>query len=274
MINGREIHFSYEPGNNNTTALEDISLHIDKGKFVALLGPNGCGKSTLVKQFNALLPLQEGELIVNNMSVREEELVWKLRRCCGMVFQNPDNQFISSVVDEDIAFGLENYEAPKNEIPSKVEEALSLVGMKGYEKRSTGMLSGGQKQRVALAGVLALSPEVLIFDEATAMLDPGSRSEVLHIIHKIHKEQQKTIIMITHYMEEAVAADLIYLIKDGKIEAHGTPDEILTDIKLMEGVGLSVPVPVKIYYDLKAAGIDLSRCPLTNEELVEEVCGL
>ncbi len=191
-----------------------------------------------------------------------------------MVFQDPDNQFVSPVVGEDIAFGLENYEVPRAEIPERVQRALRLVGMAGFEKRALDSLSGGQKQRIAIAGVLALDPDIVIFDEATAMLDPGGRAEILGIIRRLHREERKTVVMISHCVEEAVFADRIYLMRSGRILASGTPREILTNMALMEQAGLISPLPVRICHDLEAAGIAMKSLPLTNEELAEEICRL
>jgi ABC-type cobalt transport system, ATPase component len=274
VIDGKKISYSYMFEDSTGLAIDGVDIAVGQGEFVAILGHNGSGKSTLIKHFNALLPLQHGELRVAGIDVREEEHIWELRRCCGMVFQNPDNQFVSSVVEEDIAFGLENYEVPRNEIPQRVKNALSLVGMEGFEKQSPHMLSGGQKQRIALAGVLALEPDIIIFDEVTAMLDPVGRQEVLSTIRILHAQEHKTIIMISHYVEEAVIADKVYLLHDGKILASGTSREMLTNEELMQKAGLIPPVPVRIYNDLKTAGIKLHHCPLTNEELLEEICRL
>ena len=226
-IDGKKISFSYLTGPKADLVLREIDFYANRGELVAVLGRNGCGKSTLARHFNALLPLQQGELTVGGIDVRNQEEIWRLRRLCGMVFQNPDNQFVSSVLEEDIAFGLENYETPEEQIPEKTEAALRLVGLDGMGKRAPHTLSGGQKQRAALAGVLALDPSVLIFDEATAMLDPDGRREVLAVIRRLHREAGKTIIMITHYAEEAVAADRIVLMEKGRIAASGTPREVL-----------------------------------------------
>ena len=274
VIHGSDISFSYDFDGCLSSALTDVDIEIQKGEMVAVLGHNGSGKSTLAKHFNALLPLQAGKLTVAGIDAGDEDEIWRLRRLCGMVFQNPDNQFVSSVIEEDVAFGLENYEVPRDLIPGKVKDALKLVGMDGYEKRSPHTISGGQKQRVALAGVLALDPDIIIFDEVTAMLDPEGRAEILGEIHRLHREMGKTIVMITHYVEEAIAADRIYLMQNGRVIGSGTPREVLTDSELMKQACLTPPIPVRIYYDLKAAGVELSTCPLTNEELVDEVCRL
>ena len=253
-------------------ALSGVSLSIEAGSFIAVLGHNGSGKSTLAKLLNAILVPTEGTVTVKGMDTRSEENLLNVRRTVGMVFQNPDNQFVSTIVGEDVAFGLENYGVPENEIPARVAAALAAVDMAGYENRATHTLSGGQKQRVALAGVLALSPDILVFDEATAMLDPDGRQEVLRTIRRLHKEQHKTVVMITHYIEEAIGADRVYLIHNGKMIADGTAREMLTQPELLAAAGLTPPMPVQMYYDLKQAGIVLARCPLTLEELAEELC--
>ena len=271
MIDAHDIRFSYD-GPGGRRSLNGAQLHVAPGEFVAVLGHNGCGKSTLVKHFNALLPLQHGTLTVDGMDAADPANRWALRRKVGMVFQNPDNQFVSTIVGEDVAFGLENYGVPEDEIPARVAAALAAVFMAGYENRATHTLSGGQKQRVALAGVLALSPDILVFDEATAMLDPDGRQEVLCTIRRLHKEQHKTVVMITHYIEEAIGADRVYLIHNGKMIADGTAREMLTQPELLAAAGLTPPMPVQMYYDLKQAGIVLARCPLTLEELAEELC--
>lgn len=272
-ITAEHVSFSYGYDASEERVLEDVSFTIHKGEFIAILGANGCGKSTLVKHLNAILPIQEGRVRVFGMDAGDENHLWELRRICGMVFQNPDNQFVSSVVEEDVAFGLENYEVPEDEIPDRIQEALQQVGMEGFEKRSPHTLSGGQKQRVAMAGVLAVKPEVLVLDEATAMLDPEGRAEVLRYLKKLH-EQGITIIMITHYVEEAVWADQVLLMKEGKILKCGKPEIIVTDRKLMEKAGLLPPLPVRIYYDLCEKGMQLTNCPLTEDALVEEICRL
>jgi len=273
-ISGWQIAFSYEFDGLWMPALDGVDITVGKGEWIAVLGQNGCGKSTLAKHFNGLLPIQRGELRVGNIDVRNKEEIWRLRRLCGMVFQNPDNQFVSSVVEEDIAFGLENHQVPRSEIPEKVRHALRLVDMEGFEKRAPYTLSGGQKQRVALAGVLVLDPDMIVLDEATAMLDPEGRREVLDTVSALHRDTDKTIVFITHYVEEAIFADKVCLMREGKVIAFGTPREVLTDREQMDKAGIIPPLPVRMYHDLKAAGILLGRCPLSQEELVEEICRL
>ena len=274
MIKAKDLIFSYDCEGGRHLSLDGTCITVRDGELVAVLGHNGCGKSTLVKHFNALLEVQKGELTVAGLDAKSEANIWTLRRKVGMVFQNPDNQFVSSVVAEDVAFGLENYGVDGSEIPERVAAALALVGMAGFERRSPHMLSGGQKQRVALAGVLAMDPDILVFDEVTSMLDPDGRREVLSVIERLHSQQGKTIVMITHYVEEAVFADRVYLMHDGRMLADGAPREMLTDLELLRRTGLTPPTAVRMYHDLKAAGFELPYCPLTNEELAEELCRL
>ena len=272
-VHGEKIVFSYDEDPNNPT-LKNIDVEIRKGEFIAILGQNGSGKTSLAKLFNALLLPQSGSLKVLGMDSKDEKLIWQLRRKCGMVFQNPDNQFVSTIIEEDVAFGLENYEVPREEIPAIVTRSLKLCGMDGYEKRSPHSLSGGQKQRVALAGILALDSDLLVFDEATAMLDPQGRGEILGAIKNIHSTKEKTIIMITHLVEEAVHCDRVFIMKDGTIKACGTPREILTDMEVLKDAGLLPPVSVRLYYDLKKEGVVLNKIPLHMDELVGVVCSL
>ena len=273
-VDGKGIAFRYGYDGGAAKALDGVDIHIHTGELVAVLGQNGSGKSTLVKHFNALLPLQEGELKVAGMDAGKEDDLWRLRRTCGMVFQNPDNQFVSSIVEEDVAFGLENYGTPEEDLPRQVRRALEQAGMAGSERRAIHSLSGGEKQRVALAGVLAMEPCVLVLDEVTAMLDPHGRREVLERIAQLHRERKRTIVLISHYVEEAVFADRVYLMREGRVLASGAPEEILTDLELLERAGLTPPLPVRIYYDLRKAGILLEKCPLTEEALVEALCRL
>ena len=259
-------------------ALRGVNLDIEEGSFVAILGHNGSGKSTFAKLMNGILLPSDGTVYISDMKTSDEEHLWDVRKTAGMVFQNPDNQFVSSVLEEDIAFGLENAQVPEREVTSKVKAALELVGLEGYEKRSPSSLSGGQKQRAALAGVLALNPEILIFDEATSMLDPKGRREVLAEMKKL-RDCGKTVVMITHDVEEAVLADQVILMgrpngqKDpNTVLAQGSVREILTDSRLLIQAGIVPPMAVRMYEDLKLAGIELNRCPLTKEELAEALC--
>ncbi len=273
MIQAEHLTYSYRFAGSQHKTLDDFSLTLHKGELVALLGHNGCGKSTFARHCNALLPLQQGTLTVAGLDASLRQNLWQIRQACGMVFQNPDNQFVSSIVEEDIAFGPRNFGVPEEEIPERVRQALETVGMAGFEKRSPHLLSGGQKQRIAIAGVLAVRPDLLILDEVTAMLDPQGRQEVLDTVDRLRKAGT-TILMISHYIEEAVCADRVALVHDGQLLAQGTPREMLTDLDLLQRTGLTPPAAVQAYYDLKAAGVCLSRCPLTAEELVEELCRL
>ena len=278
MIKGSRLGFSYFWDGESIPVFEQANIELKEGEWTAILGCNGCGKSTLVRLMNGLLPLQNGNLSVNGTNAGNPANKWELCRVCGMVFQNPDNQFVSSVLEEDIAFGLENAQVPEREVTSKVKAALELVGLEGYEKRSPSSLSGGQKQRAALAGVLALNPEILIFDEATSMLDPKGRREVLAEMKKL-RDCGKTVVMITHDVEEAVLADQVILMgcpngqkNPNTVLAQGSVREILTDSRLLIQVGIVPPMAVRMYEDLKLAGIELNRCPLTKEELAEALC--
>ena len=278
MIKGSRLGFSYFWDGESIPVFEQANIELKDGEWTAILGRNGCGKSTLVRLMNGLLPLQNGNLSVNGINAGNPANKWELCKICGMVFQNPDNQFVSSVLEEDIAFGLENAQVPEREVTSKVKAALELVGLEGYEKRSPSSLSGGQKQRAALAGVLALNPEILIFDEATSMLDPKGRREVLAEMKKL-RDCGKTVVMITHDVEEAVLADQVILMgcpngqkNPNTVLAQGSVREILTDSRLLIQVGIVPPMAVRMYEDLKLAGIELNRCPLTKEELAEALC--
>lgn len=272
-IIAENIVHSYSFSLSGHRSLDDVSLTVKKGELAVIIGKNGCGKTTLARHFNALIPVQSGELRVAHLDAKNKKSIWAIRNKCGMVFQNPSNQFVSSLVEEDIAFAPRNFGVPESEIQNRVSKALALVGMNGFEKHSPQLLSGGQKQRVAIAGVFAAEPDIIIFDEVTSMLDPQGREEVLSVIKSLHNDG-KTIIMISHYIEEAVFADNVVIMNDGKITAQGAPREILTDVKLLESAGLTPPMPVKAYYDLADRGIKLSMCPLTNEELVSELCRL
>lgn len=278
MIKGSRLGFSYFWDGESIPVFEQANIELKEGEWTAILGCNGCGKSTLVRLMNGLLPLQDGNLSVNGINAGNPANKRELCRICGMVFQNPDNQFVSSVLEEDIAFGLENAQVPEREVTSKVKAALELVGLEGYEKRSPSSLSGGQKQRAALAGVLVLNPEILIFDEVTSMLDPKGRREVLAEMKKL-RDCGKTVVMITHDVEEAVLADQVILMgrpngqKDpNTVLAQGSVREILTDSRLLIQAGIVPPMAVRMYEDLKLAGIELNRCPLTKEELAEALC--
>ncbi|MGI5172497.1 energy-coupling factor transporter ATPase [Treponema sp. OMZ 840] len=272
-IQAEHIDYSY-PEENTAPALQDINFCAQKGEFIAFIGANGSGKTTFARHINGLLKIRKGTLKTAGFDVSNPDCLWELRKHCGMVFQNPDNQFVSPLIEEDTAFGLENYDWPTGEIPGLVHKALEQVGLAGYEKKSPSMLSGGQKQKLALAGVLVMKPDIIIFDEATSMLDPCGKAEVMNEIRKMHAEKNKTLIIITHSAEEAAQADRILVFNKGRIVADGKPCDIFSDEKLLQSAGLEPPLSVRFYLDLKKNGIELTSCPLTVDELAEQLCAL
>lgn len=253
-------------------ALKDVTAQIKKGEFTAIIGTNGSGKSTLARHLNALLLPTEGELIVEGMRTSDAGRVWDIRQKVGMVFQNPDNQLVAAVVEEDVAFGPENLGVPPEEIRERVDLALEKVGMTSYRKQAPSMLSGGQKQRVAIAGVLAMKPDCIVLDEPTAMLDPKGRKEVMDTIHELNKKEGITIVLITHFMEEAVMADHILVIDRGVLKMEGTPREIFSQADKVTEIGLDVPVPADLARRLRKKGMAVSEKCMTDEELGEALC--
>lgn len=253
-------------------ALKDVTAQIKKGEFTAIIGTNGSGKSTLARHLNALLLPTEGELIVEGMRTSDAGRVWDIRQKVGMVFQNPDNQLVAAVVEEDVAFGPENLGVPPEEIRERVDLALEKVGMTSYRKQAPSMLSGGQKQRVAIAGVLAMKPDCIVLDEPTAMLDPKGRKEVMDTIHELNKKERITIVLITHFMEEAVTADHILVIDRGVLKMEGTPREIFSQADKVTEIGLDVPVPADLARRLRKKGMAVSEKCMTDEELGEALC--
>lgn len=253
-------------------ALKDVTAQIKKGEFTAIIGTNGSGKSTLARHLNALLLPTEGELIVEGMRTSDAGRVWDIRQKVGMVFQNPDNQLVAAVVEEDVAFGPENLGVPPEEIRERVDLALEKVGMTSYRKQAPSMLSGGQKQRVAIAGVLAMKPDCIVLDEPTAMLDPKGRKEVMDTIHELNKTEGITIVLITHFMEEAVTADHILVIDRGVLKMEGTPREIFSQADKVTEIGLDVPVPADLARRLRKKGMAVSEKCMTDEELGEALC--
>lgn len=249
-------------------ALKNVNLHIEKGKFVAVLGHNGSGKSTFAKHINALLHPTDGTLWIKGYDTKNEEFVWDIRQSAGMVFQNPDNQLVATVVEEDIAFGPENLGIEPSEIRKRVDGALKTVRMSEYMKHSPSKLSGGQKQRIAIAGVLAMKPDCIVLDEPTAMLDPVGRKEVIDTVMRLNKEEGITIILITHYMEEAVKADEVFVIDDGIVVMEGKPKEIFSQVEKLKEYGLDVPQVTEVAYYLRKKGIDIAQDILTIEEMV------
>ena len=261
-------------GEEKVTALKDVNLSIEKGKFIAVLGHNGSGKSTFAKQINALLTPTQGTLWVKGYDTKDEDRIWDIRQSAGMVFQNPDNQIVATVVEEDVAFGPENMGVAPKEIRSRVDAVLEWVGMTEFAKSAPNKLSGGQKQRIAIAGVLAMKPDCIVLDEPTAMLDPIGRRDVMDTILRLNREEGITIILITHYMDEAVKADYVYVIDDGSVEMEGTPKEIFSQVDRLKHFGLDVPQVTEVAYHLRKQGIPLPEDILTVEEMVGAICQL
>ena len=252
-----------------TTALDHVNLDVKAGQFIAILGHNGSGKSTLAKHINALLTPTEGVIWVDGMDVLDEDNTIPIRKTAGMVFQNPDNQIIASVVEEDVGFGPENIGVPTDEIWQRVEDSLRAVGMLKYRSHSPNKLSGGQKQRVAIAGVVAMQPKCIVLDEPTAMLDPNGRKEVLRTVHELNRKKGVTIILITHYMEEVTDADYIYVMDSGSVVMQGTPREIFSRVESLKAHRMDVPQITLLAHELKQAGLNLPDGILTREELIE-----
>ena len=246
-----------------------MSLEVKKGEFLAILGHNGSGKSTMAKMMNGLILPTNGEVYIMDMNTRVEEKIWDIRAKAGMVFQNPDNQLVATIVEEDVAFGPENLGIPPIEIRQRVDEALEAVEMSQYRKHAPHLLSGGQKQRIAIAGILAMKPDCIILDEPTAMLDPNGRIEVMNTIKKLNQEEGKTIVLITHYMDEAVEADRIIVLSNGEIAIEGSPREVFRHVDKVKELGLDVPQVTELAYELRKEGIDIRDDVLSIEELVE-----
>ena len=280
IIKAFKLGFDYlkydEDGNVEATqrAVNDVNLDIEAGDFVAVLGHNGSGKSTLAKQINALLIPSEGTMWVDDMDTAKEPELWKIRQKAGMVFQNPDNQIIGTVVEEDVGFGPENMGVPTDEIWKRVDDSLKKTGMTAYRYQSPNKLSGGQKQRVAIAGVVAMRPSCIVLDEPTAMLDPNGRKEVLKAVSELNKKENVTVVLITHYMEEVIEADRIFVMDDGKLVMEGTPKEVFSKVEKLKELRLDVPQATLVAHELQQRGIPLPDGILNNEELVDELCRL
>ncbi len=277
ILKTENLFFDYirrdEEGNVDgiTNAVKNVNLDVAQGDFIAILGHNGSGKSTLAKHFNAILMPTEGTVWVDGMDTEDGERLWDIRQRAGMVFQNPDNQIIGQVVEEDVGFGPENMGVPTEEIWARVEESLKAVGMYKYRKYSPGKLSGGQKQRVSIAGVLAMHPKCIILDEPTAMLDPGGRKEVIRAVRALNDVERVTIILITHYMEEIIYADKVFVMNEGEIAMQGSPREIFSRVERLKELRLDVPKVTLLAYELKKSGLPLPDGILTIKELVEEL---
>ncbi len=280
MIRADKLTFDYERLDEEgkvesvKRAVDHVSLDIKAGEFIAILGHNGSGKSTLAKHMNAILVPTEGILWVDGMDTKDEDKLWDIRQDTGMVFQNPDNQIIGTVVEEDVGFGPENLGVPTDEIWKRVEESLSAVGMLKYRHHSPNKLSGGQKQRVAIAGVMAMHPRCIVLDEPTAMLDPNGRRSVIRTAQKLNREERITVILITHYMEEVIEADCVFVMDGGKVVMQGTPKEIFSQVEELKRLRLDVPQATLLAYELQKKGIPLPDGILSNEELVDELCRL
>lgn len=268
-------YFKYdEDGNVQETqrAVDNVNIDIPEGSFVAVLGHNGSGKSTFAKHINALLLPTEGTVWIDGMDTLKEPELWKIRQKAGMVFQNPDNQIIGTVVEEDVGFGPENMGVPTDDIWKRVDESLAKTGMTAYRHHSPNKLSGGQKQRVAIAGVMAMRPKCIVLDEPTAMLDPNGRKEVLEAVHQLNREEKVTVVLITHYMEEVIHADHVYVMDEGHVVMEGTPREIFSQVETLKKYRLDVPQVTLLAWELKKSGVDIPEGILTTEELVNVLC--
>ena len=277
IVKAKNLTFEYirrdEDGNVEgiTKAVDNVSIDIKQGDFVAVLGHNGSGKSTFAKHLNALVMPTEGTVWVDGMDTREEENTLKVRQTAGMVFQNPDNQIVGTLVDEEVGFGPENIGVPTEEIWERVEKSLKAVGMYAFRNQSPNKLSGGQKQRVAIAGIVAMKPQCIVLDEPTAMLDPLGRKDVLNVLHELNRQENVTVILITHYMEEVIDIDKLYVMDDGKLVMSGTPREIFSQVEKLKKLRLDVPHVTELAYELQKEGVPLKNGILTSEEFTEEL---
>ena len=269
IIRAERLHYSY-PGDEQET-LHGIDLEIEEGSFVAVLGHNGSGKSTLAKLMNAILLPSSGKVYVDGIDTADEERLLDIRRTVGMVFQNPDNQIVGTLVDEEVGFGPENIGVPTEEIWERVEKSLKAVGMYAFRNQSPNKLSGGQKQRVAIAGIVAMKPKCIVLDEPTAMLDPLGRKDVLNVLHELNRQENVTVILITHYMEEVIDIDKLYVMDDGKLVMSGTPREIFSQVEKLKELRLDVPHVTELAYELQKEGVPLKNGILTSEEFTEEL---
>ena len=280
IVKAEDVTFEYirrdEEGNVEgiTKALDKVSLNVHEGDFISILGANGSGKSTFAKHLNSILSPTEGTVWVDGMDTKDEDKILDIRRTLGMVFQNPDNQIIAEVIEEDVAFGPENMGIETEQIKERVEESLKTVGMYEYRKKSPNKLSGGQKQRISIAGVLAMHPKCIVLDEPTAMLDPQGRKEVIRALRALNDTEKITIILITHYMEETIYSDEIFVMEKGKIKMQGSPREIFTKVEELEECRLEVPVITKLGYELRKKGLRIPECILTQKELTDSIIKL
>lgn len=274
FISVENVVFSYLSDENGETvknAVDDVSIEIKKGEFVALLGHNGCGKSTIAKHLNAMLLPDSGKVYVDGDDTLDEEKTYDIREKVGLVLQNPDNQLVASIVEEDVAFGPENLGVAPREIRKRVDEALKAVDMYEYRKNAPFKLSGGQKQRVAIAGILAMQPECIVLDEPTAMLDPNGREEVMSTLLRLNREKNMTVVLITHYMDEAVLADRVVVMDGGKVLTQGTPQQVFSQVELLKKHRLDVPQATELCYKLVGCGLNLDKLPLDEKECVDKL---
>ena len=276
MIECNNVVFKYSTGEEGIEklAIDGLNLEVSKGEFLVILGHNGSGKSTIAKHMNALITPSEGTVIVDGLDTSNPEVLWDIRAKAGMVFQNPDNQLVATIVEEDVAFGPENLGVPPKEIRARVDEALEKVGMSEYKRHAPHLLSGGQKQRIAIAGILAMKPQCIIFDEPTAMLDPSGRKEVLNNIKELNKKHGITVVLITHYMDEAAEADRVVVMDKGKAIIEGIPRDVFSEVETMKKIGLDVPQVTEICYELRKAGINIDTKILNVNEMVSALCQL
>ena len=270
ILTANALKFRYDP-EQPVYALNGVSVGVRRGEFVAVLGANGCGKSTLAKHFNAILLPESGTVLVEGMDTRDEEKIYDIRQKVGMVFQSPDNQIVATVVEEDVAFALENLGVPPEEMRRRVDDAMKMAGIYEFRERAPHNLSGGQKQRVAIAGVVAMRPDCLILDEATAMLDPRGREQVMQTIHRLNQDLGITVVAITHYMEEVIYADRVFVMDEGKVVMQGTPREIFSQVERLKHLRLDVPQVTLLAYELQKSGLKLPDGILTAQELTEEL---
>jgi len=274
IVEVNNVSFEYITEENSFKAIDDLSLSINEGEFLVIIGHNGSGKSTLSKNLNAILMPTEGNILINGMDTREEKNLWDIRQTAGMVFQNPDNQIVATVVEEDVAFGPENLGLEPKEIRKRVNESLKSVGIYELKDRQPHLLSGGQKQRVAIAGIIAMKPKCIIFDEATAMLDPSGRKEVMSTIKRLNKEENISVIHITHFMEEAVDADRVIVMEKGRKVLEGTPRQVFSEVDMLKNIGLDVPYMTELSKELEREGLSIGSDILTVDEMVMKLCQL